>query len=329
MKRMFVSLAVALLVGCAGDQVSVIEKVDQVDTLSLQSVNLSDEILMPLKMISSDGKLIIMQAAGDEVFVALDNPSSGNSRVIGLKGRGPLEFLNVDVQSFQPIDGGFICIDEGGIVKRVRLSDEISITTEIIDTHGNPRNGILMNDSYITANMNGSESEFIRYTKGADDYVTFQPYPEWIENTELTLPLVYVKNMVAHPTEDKFAAFYAYFRKCRIIKTNGVILNDIDVRIPEDFPDYSLEPLTRSLAYASYPCASEKYIYALCHNEQMLSLSKSIPEIHIWDWYGNLKARVVLDRHIDIFTVDETKGLIYAMDINNSNVLYYQNYSLN
>ena len=116
---------------------------------------------------------------------------------------------------------------------------------------------------------------------------------------------------------------------CIILIHQYGILNDIDVRIPEDFPDYSLEPLTRSLAYASCPCASEKYIYALCHNEQMLSLSKSIPEIHIWDWYGNLKARVVLDRHIDIFTVDETKGLIYAMDINNSNVLYYQNYSLN
>lgn len=324
MRQLLTLLVVLLLAGCASNKTHSVTVAEQTDSICFHSVPLSHEIPMPFRMLCSNGKLIIYQGMGDEVFVTLDSPLDGNCRLLGLKGRGPQEFINVDVQSLKPIKDGFMCIDQGGLIKVIQLFGDFNVSSKKINTFGHPQNGVFVQDTFIAANVNNDDSEYIRYQIDSERLDNLLSYPKWTNNDEITPQFAYLKNMVAHPYENKFAAFYAYFRKVRIIDSDGNILHDLDVQIPDIFPDYSLEPFTQTTAYASYPCATDKFIYSLCHNENISSLSKSIPEIHIWDWSGNLRLRLILDRHLDVFAVDEINGIIYGMDLNDTSVLYYQ-----
>ena len=71
----------------------------------------------------------VYQRKGDDVFVLIDISQGGKCSVIGRKGRGPKEFVGVDVQSIKPVDGGFICMDAGGKEKRISLDGDIEIET--------------------------------------------------------------------------------------------------------------------------------------------------------------------------------------------------------
>lgn len=323
-RQVLLLLCAVFLIGCSDGSVSVVRTAESVDTLVLQTVKLSEELLMPTKMIASCGKVVVYQRKGDDVFVLVDITDGGKCQVIGKKGRGPDEFIGVDVQSIQPIDDGFICMDAGGKIRKVFLGDMVKTTTARTSTYGHPQNGVFTGNRFIAANVMDLQSEYLAYSEDSGKPQPLSEYPDWTGDAGQAMPFVYMKNMAAHPTEGMFASFYVYFRKLRILDSDGNLQHDIDVQLPDEFPTYSSDSERQYFAYASYPCATEKYIYALCFNADKKSLSTSIPEIQVWDWSGNLKRRFILDRHIDIFAVDEVRGIVYGMDIKNADVLYCQ-----
>lgn len=330
MKRYFILAAAVLLVlpGCSGDRTHIVRTDDLADTLKLQELHLPYEFLMPARMIASCGDVVIYQRKVYDTFVLVDMSDGGNCTVIGRKGRGPGEFTGVDVQSLKPADDGFICMDAGGKVKKVCLKGEIDIRTTSSTTFGHPQNGIFVGDKFISANVVNTESEYIVYSPDSESPRFVSEYPDWTGDTEQPLPFTYMKNMTAHPDGELFASFYVYFRKFRIYDADGNLLHDVDVRFPEEFPAYSSDPEKQHFAYASYPCATEKHIYALCRNSGRQSLNTGLPEIQVWDWSGKLKKRYVPDRHIDLFAVDEERGVLFGMDTGKANVLYYQHIEL-
>ena len=297
------------------------------DTLNLKAIDLPYEFLMPTRLIASCGKVVIYQRKADDTFVLVDLSDGGNCTVIGRKGRGPKEFTGVDVQSLRPVDEGFICMDAGGKIKKVCLEGEIDVHTTSSTTFGHPQNGIFTGDKFISANVVNTESEYIVYSQDSEKPRFISEYPDWTVDKSQPLPFVYMKNMAAHPTKELFASFYVYFRRFRIYDAAGNILHDVDVRFPDEFPSYSSNPAQQHFAYASYPCATERYIYALCRNSDRQSLNTNIPEIQIWDWSGKLKKRYVPDRHIDLFAVDEECGVLFGMDTD-KDTLYYQHIEL-
>ena len=319
----FVIVASAFI-SCSNDCVKIIREAETTDTMSLKPIKLSKELFMPTRLIATSGKLIVYQRKGDDMLIEIDCSTSYQQRIIAKKGRASNEFVNIDVQSFKPTKGGFICMDAGGKVKNVSIDNRITINSEQIPTWGNPQNGIIVNSSFISANVVNDNSEYICYNKSLDSPDYFSKYPNWTECSEIPLAFLYMKNMVSHPTEDKFAAFYVNFRKVRILNLMGDLLYDVDVQVPDVFPPYSQFSEHRVLAYASYPCATNQFIYSLCLNRNVNPAINNNPEIHIWDWYGNLKKRITLDKHIDIFTVSEDDNTLYGMNVNYPDILYYQ-----
>lgn len=326
LRRILLSGFIYIAVSCSGNRVYTVCTPDAVDTLKMEAVTLSEELMMPTRMIASCGKVVVYQRKGDDVFVLIDVSQGGKCSVIGRKGRGPREFAGVDVQSIKPVDGGFICMDAGGKVKRINLDEDIEIETASSATFGHPQNGVFVGDEFIGANVVNGESEYIVYSSDSSRFVS--EYPDWTGDKTQPLPFLYMKNMVAHPDKGLFASFYVYFRKIRIYDADGDILYDIDVRLPDEFPAYSPDPERQYFAYASYPCASERYIYALCRNSDRGSFDTEAPEIQVWDWSGNLKKRYLPDRNIDLFAVDEEQGLIFGMDMDNADKLYFQHFVL-
>ena len=312
-----------IAVSCSDSRVVTVCTPDVVDTLKMDCITLSEKLMMPTRMIASCGKVVVYQRKGDDVFVLIDVSQGGKCSVIGRKGRGPSEFAGVDVQSIKPVDGGFVCMDAGGKVKRINLNGDIEIETASSATFGQPQNGVFVGDEFIAANVVNGESEYIVYPSDSGRACFVSEYPDWTGDKTQPLPFLYMKNMIAHPDKGLFASFYVYFRKIRIYDADGNVLHDIDVRLPDEFPAYSPDPERQYFAYASYPCASERYIYALCRNSDRESFNTEAPEIQVWNWSGNLKKRYVPDRNIDLFAVDEEYGLIFGMDIDNPDKLYF------
>ena len=326
MRRCMTAFILLVFAGCSRTDVKVVDYVEATDTLYMKSVSLSQELLMPARMMITGGHLVFFQIMGDEVFVLLDNPVSGECRTIGLRGRGPGEFMDVDIQSLQSTDDGFVCMDAGGYKKEVTIiGDEIEVVSTRIPTLGHPQNGILINDDvYVSANVENEESEYILYYGNEKEPSFVSEYPEWTHDQSYPSAFVYMKNMVSHPTKELMASFYVYFRKLRILRTDGDVLYDIDVRVPDEFPSYSAEIHNRSFAYVSYPVATDKYIYALCRNAYNGDLNNARTEIHVWTWNGELKKRIILDPPMDLFAVDEVNSMIYGCKVSESSTLYYQ-----
>lgn len=318
-------LAATVLQGCSDDgTVSVISDAERTETLSLREIHLSKELLAPTRMTVCDGRVVIYQCMGDTTFMVIPEPLSGKCYAAGIKGRGPNEFLRVDVQSISPCGDGFICLDAGGRAKHVSVGDSSIAVSDVstFNTDDGPQNGIITRDGYITANVINFDSEFIIY-RGDSQPVYAVQYPDWVSVDNVQRLFTYMKNMIAHPSDHLFAAFYVYFRKFRIYDTDGNLVKDVDIRVPDNFPLYSPDSSDPSIAY-SYPSATDENIYALCHNRKKVSeRGKVFPEIHVFGWDGRFKRRILLDRYIDIFTLDEKNGIVYGFNADESGTLYY------
>ncbi len=317
--------AATAIQGCSNSgTVSTVSDAEKTDTLSFGEIHLSKELLSPTRMTVSDGRVIIYQRKGDTLFTVIPEPLSGKCYAAGIKGRGPNEFIGVDVQSIAPCGGGFVCLDSGGRVKRISVGDSSIEVADVsaFNTADCPQNGIIIPYGYITANVMNDFSEFILYRKDeGPDYAG--QYPDWVSVDNVQLPFAYMKNMIAQPSGHLFAAFYVYFRKFRIYDTDGNLVKDVDVRVPGRFPQYSPESSDPSLAYASYPSATSEEIYALCCNRKVSERGIVLPELHVFGWDGRFKRRILLDRYIDICAVDEKNGIVYGFNVDDSATLYY------
>lgn len=138
-------------------------------------------------------------------------------------------------------------------------------------------------------------------------------YPEWTDAGGVPEAFVYMKNLVARPSGDRFAALYANFRKIRIFDGKGGLEKEIDVTFPEAFPEYTSDRAGRYLAYASYPFADDNLVYALCRNCKA-SDRPAVTEVQVWNREGELVRRLVFDRYFDIFTIDPSTKTLFAVD---------------
>ena len=49
----------------------------------------------------------------------------------------------------------------------------------------------------------------------------------------------------------------------------------------------------------------------------------NIWERYVFDWEGNLKKRISLDKYINVFVIDTANDILYGMNTNQANILYY------
>lgn len=313
-----------ILVGCTRTKIRIIEEAEETIEISLQEIRLSQELLMPAKMFMYGDDLIVYHCEGDTLFSIFGNPISGEYINAGIKGRGPNEFMNVDIRSIIGSDEGFVCMDAGGLKKEVAIDNNVLTvrSSSKIDTQMHPQNGIFVDGGYLSMNVVNDASEFIlyRYDGKAPDYLS--DYPGWTADNEEMKAFTYLKHVVRHPTENKTVSLYAKFRKLRILDVNKGNTIEIDVRIPDNFRRYIPYDKENHIAYGSYPCVSEDNIYALCFNSPFDS--DILPEIHVFDWEGNLEKRILLDTYIDIFVIDAANDILYGINTNHADTLYYQ-----
>ncbi len=134
-----------------------------------------------------------------------------------------------------------------------------------------------------------------------------------------------------HPDKTKIAVASVYFDELAIYSNDFKLLNkwNGDAKIqPVNYK--SANPYADSQTY-DYIYSGKQYIYISYYGKPYMYYDKKGDmqrrfnnTIRIFDWTGNFKAEVKLNRNFDSFAVDEAAQKIYIIDCDNTNVYSYK-----
>ena len=265
-----------------------------------------DHLLHPTRMFlgANGNRLVIYQMGAVRPFLSYDIHNLTLGQCAGFAGRGPAELTRADIRSFRGTETGFSVFDAGGENKYYSISyDGTSLQLDSAVTTGLgavAQNGMLPLDrGILNINTDGSGKEFV-LSAGDGSARAFSPYPDWTDDTGENPMTLYLKQLTIHPDGSSFVACYAFFPRLRFFASDGNLQKDILVDIPLNEEAHPL--FRKKVYYGTYPCSDERYIVTLYGKM----------EFQIFDWKGNLLKRKRSSLPIDTFTVDFSRGILYA-----------------
>lgn len=306
-----------LLEGCTyrGKQA---EQFPPLKKLEADSISTPPILLSVTRLFFANNLLVAYQQRNDTMFSFWKIPECDYLFKAGYRGEGPDDFLMLD-KVFQETQYGFKTFEiASNKVKEIAMEPNgtfrvVSAKQLNVAQRGLNRFLFLADDSYCFVS-DEEDYEYVLLDKdGAVQY--FGSYPEGLleKNAEDLNRFVYNKLTVSNPKGDKFAAFYAYVKLCRIYNSKGKLLKEIMLEQPQK--NVSEE---KHIYYSSYPYADENYIYVLTNKEEGKVLE-------IWDWEGIPKAHYLLDKPVNCLAVSPVNGKLYAVCPNREDVIYTYN----
>lgn len=147
------------------------------------------------------------------------------------------------------------------------------------------------------------------------------PYPDWDKTGSQEEPIFkYVKNSVLNNDHTRFISFYGYFKRFRILNTDGDIIKNVVVKTPPYEEAIKEEMQNRTIYYHIPPHTNGKYIYVMCKNSTRAE--DRIQELQVWNWEGAPIARYDMDRKLTLFTISEKEKKLYAVDGDTEDAIY-------
>lgn len=312
---LFTSLLIFFLLEGCTSKGKLAEQFPPLKELKADSISTPPILLSVTRLFITNNMLVAYQQRSDTMFSFWKLPECSYLFRAGSRGEGPDDFLMLD-RTFQEMSSGFktfaiasnkvkeVAVDPIGSFKVV------SAKQLEVDQRGLNRFLFLKNNSYCFV----SDKEEYEYALLDEDGVVhyFGNYPEGLlEKKEDDLNrFVYNKLTIANPQGNKFAAFYAYIKLCRIYNAKGELLKETML---ESLPKNASEEKT--IYYSSYPYADENYIYVLTDKEEGKVLE-------IWDWEGVPKAHYLLDKPVNCLVKSSTDGKLYAVCQDREDVVY-------
>lgn len=309
----FICTLLVLLEGCTSKGSSEIHlpawKELQADSLTVPPVLLSVNQLFTI-----NDMLVAYQQRNDTLFSFWKLPECSYLFQAGTKGQGPNDFLMLD-RTFQPTQQGFKAFEIAtNRVKEVTVKPtgefNVTLTKQLnVEQQGLNRFLFLENDSYCFVS-DREEYEYALLSREESIHY-FSDYPQNLLTAEEGTPnrFTYNKLVVSHPEGNKFAAFYAYVKLCRIYNSQGELLKETLLTSPS-----ANNTEERHTYYSSYPCADANHIYILTKEEEGTMLE-------VWNWEGILETRYLLDKPVTCIT-RPVDGILYALCRDKENVIY-------
>lgn len=318
MKRnIILSLSLFILwIGCVSRKNQTV-LLPEITTLSADSVTVPPILLSVTRLFIAHGMLIAYEQRKDTLFSFWKLPDCQYLFSAGIKGQGPKDFLMLD-RSFVESKEGFKVFElPSNRVKEMKIDS--TGTFELASEHRlkidqTPLNRFLFlaDSSYCFL----SQDDKHEYTLLDKKHTThqFSDYPlDLLERkSDETNSFVYNKLTVAKPDGEMFASFYVHIKMMRIYNRHGEMLNEIVM----NHTGSSLDNGEKNTYYSYYPCADDKYIYALTKLEAQ-------PVLEVWTWEGKLIARFSLDKNISNFVVSNKYHILYAVDKEVEDKIYF------
>lgn len=303
-----------LLEGCTSKE-KLVEQFPPLKELKADSISTPPILLSVTRLFITNNMLVAYQQRSDTMFSFWKLPECRYLFRAGSRGEGPNDFLMLD-RTFQEMSDGFKAFEiASNKVKEVAVDSVgtfkvVSLKQLEVEQRGLNRFLFLKNDSYCFIS-DKEEYEYALLDKDGTVHY-FGNYPEGLlEKKEEELNrFVYNKLTIANPQGDKFAAFYAYIKLCRIYNSKGELLKE--TMLESSQKDASEE---KTIYYSSYPYADENYIYVLTDKEGGKVLE-------IWDWEGIPRAHYLLDKPVNCLARSSTDGKLYAVCQDREDVVY-------
>lgn len=309
-KVLFALFSSSIFFGC-GNQGKRNVEIPAVKPLYADSIEVPPELLSVTSLFMvGDDTLGVYQQQDDTLFSFWKLPEFKFMFKAGTRGQGPNDFLDLD-KTFQGKSGGFNAFEiDAGRVKRVTIEGHNLLAEQVqrldVDQRMN-RFIFLADDTYCFFLLEGN-TEFALYNE-RNGLKHFGQYPDLITKKPHELDVfAYNKLTIAHPAGDKFAAFYAYLKMCRIYGADGSLQKEVLLEGPVELDNGS-----RKIYYSTPPYATAEHIYILAHNTDEAILE-------VWNWEAEMVERFSLDKKINRIIVYD--HYLYGFSNVNESVVY-------
>lgn len=289
-------------------------KLPELEELYADSIE-TPPILLSVTSLFTIGKdtLVVYQQKDDTLFTFWKLPECSFLFKNGVMGDGPNEFLALD-KTFQGKANGFRAFEiQTSKIKEVSINDEcdFSVTSRRLEAEQMMNRFIFLNDDTYCFMFMDSDSEYALYNE-KDGLKPFGDYPEVIEDGNKGEPKIFTYNKltVANPSGDKFAAFYAKAKLCRIYNSEGQLLHERFWNLPKLNDDG-----TPKLYYSFQPSATDEHIY-------VLTKEKGECILEVWNWDAVMERRYLLDKSIDKYVFDAGANCLYATSVDKESYFY-------
>ena len=328
MKQLFFALFVVVgFYSCTmRDDNTVYTSFQGVDTLRAEVHQVPPVMLYPRGLFLVDSFLVVFNDKMDTCFQVFDRRTLEYQYCFGVHGQGPQDFNMPSGQIVDNCNGEVLVLDFNRLKAINFQQGKPVVSTRTLPAQRSYYNGLLrLNDSvYICEGDHEDNEEYqLIYTDGTVEKKV--AYPESSERfgSVLARNQAYGRIAAAHPSGERFASFYTFARRFRIMDEKGKILKDVKLDIaPSDSP-IAVEPEERRIHVLAV-CATEKHIYTLNLDmtSQEIYARQGRPSIQVFSWEGEPLRLHYLDRFISLFAVDEQARLLYGVFAENENEIY-------
>ena len=307
------------------------------DTVAVMSHTVSLSSLSPMRMFVAKNHLVVANnVKTGHVFNIYPLPLGDSAFSAICMGRGPGELVRPDFKSMVEVKDGFMVADADNLVKYFKIeSNKVRQSGSERLFEPGPLNGIIrLGSAYVNFNFDDrslNPYEFVVLKPdGTRGYIS--EIPNWDKNvrgTSVDAINTYPNMHVSRPKGDRLAEFYSFFRRVRILDTEGNVLSETSINYPTSSDRV---PFDKDKGfYCTYgltPCASDTRIVAMAENNYRLVNPDSIAplqkfsEFQIWDWEGHLLKRLITNTIINQFTVDFKTGILYGINRSEDNNIY-------
>lgn len=305
------------LCGCTSHREAV-EALPPLQPVAFDSVPSVDGLLSVTRLFVTGDLLVAYEETRDTLFSFWQLPDCRYLFRAGIRGDGPDDLLTLD-RTFRATEEGFTAFElETSRMKEVAV-DKAGHSLRVISTK--PFDGgagflnrfIFLKDGHYCCVSNDEKHEYL-LLDNQGGVRPFGTYPEDLlpEKEGDLNRFVYNKLTVAAPSGEKFAAFYAYVKLCRMYDSEGRLLKETLLEQPRVADNGE-----RQVYYVSYPCATDEAIYALTESD-------GEPVLEVWDWDGKLTARYSLPYAFTALAYAPHDGFLYAVRAGEEKDLLYK-----
>lgn len=298
-------------------------------TVSVQStrIDVPPVLLYPRNLFLLDDKLIVLNEKTDTLFQVFGLPHLVYQGQFGVKGEGPQDFHLPAIQPVSRTASSFVLCD---LTRLKTVSWDASgprVIAANMPSSFQYYNGLQqLQDSIFCCNAEYTSDNELRFIYRDGTYKELGEYPEQVEprfKDALARGQAYSSLLVAKPDGSSVAVFYQHVRRYRIYDADGKLKSDnvVDMQPAHEWPDVKDE---QRYIHPIAVYATDRYIYTL--NLDMtaadIGTAASNPSVQVFDWEGHPLKRYQLDRFISSFTVDEQKGLLYGVFVEDEDAIY-------
>lgn len=284
--------------------------------LTADSIIVPPVLLSVTRLFIANDMLVAYEQRKDTMFSFWRLPECKYLYSAGCGGEGPNDFLMLD-RTFVETKNGFKTFEiASNKVKEISIDSighfNVKVSKQLnTDQRGLNRFLFLADNTYCFVS-DKEEAEYVLLdNKGNTQYFSNYPMDLLQKEKDEINRFVYNKLTIANPSGDKFAAFYAYTKLCRIYDNKGRLLHETLLSPPS----YSNSE-DREIIYQYFPCTDENCIYILSTKKP----DKRVLEI--WNWEGILIAHYLLDKNVQSIARAPQYNKIYAVDNKQEGVIY-------